>query len=187
MSYEVEQKFLVQDPEALHQRLIGLGGIPLPTEKHSDTYYNHPCRDFAETQEALRVRRVNGQPFLTYKGTKLPGSVKARRELEWSLAPGDLDGSQTEELWKLLGFREVATVTKTRQGFALAADPSSFTIVIDEVDQLGVFAEIELIVTGPEEVDAARKRILDLSVQLSLNISEPRSYLRMFLGLDRDE
>ncbi|MDG2220595.1 MAG: class IV adenylate cyclase [Rubripirellula sp.] len=187
MSYEVEQKFRVQDPEALQGRLIELGGVASPAEQHSDTYYNHPCRDFAETQEALRVRRVNNQPFLTYKGTKLPGTVKARRELEWCLAPGDADGSQTEELWKLLGFREVATVTKTRQGFTLSAEPSSFTVVIDEVERLGFFAEIELLVTGPQGVDLARQRILDLAVQLNLEVSESRSYLRMFLGLDSGE
>ena len=59
MSYEVEQKFLVDDPEALQNRLIELGASPSPSEQHSDTYYNHPCRDFSETHEALRIRRIN--------------------------------------------------------------------------------------------------------------------------------
>ena len=49
-------------------------------QEHVDTYYNHPSRDFAETREALRIRRVDGVPMVTYKGTKLPGEVKARRE-----------------------------------------------------------------------------------------------------------
>ena len=187
MSYEVEQKFLVDDPEALQNRLIELGASPSPSEQHSDTYYNHPCRDFSETHEALRIRRINNQPYLTYKGTKLPGGVKARRELEWSLAPGDPDGSQTEELWKLLGFRRVATVTKTRRSFNLTANTSPFTVVIDEVDGLGFFAEIELIVAGPAEVEPARQRILELAVDLCLSANESRSYLRMFLGLDRSE
>ncbi len=31
-------------------------------EYHEDTYYQHPCRDFSETDEALRIRirRFNG-------------------------------------------------------------------------------------------------------------------------------
>ena len=184
MSYEVEQKYHVDDPADLAERLRALGGKTDGTERHQDTYYNHPCRDFAETKEALRIRRVDGIPHLTYKGTKLPGAVKARRELEWPLAPGDPDGQRNEELWQLLGFREVATVRKSRRSFRFDGHFSEFTVMIDEVDRLGNFAEIELVVAQTHAVESARQRILDFAEQLGLHRDEPRSYLRMFLGLD---
>lgn len=180
--YEVEQKFHVSDPDALVAKLIDLGATEMPTQTHRDTYYNHPSRDFAETHEALRIRRVDGIPMVTYKGVKLPGAVKARRELEWRLNPGDPDGSQTEELWTLLGFRPVATVAKVRRIFELGHPFAGLTVTVDAVESVGSFAEIETLAENEADVDQARARVEGLSERLSLHHTEPRSYLRMLLA-----
>ncbi len=71
--FEVEQKFTIRDLQGFEQRLLQLGGIAGAREDHIDTYFNHPCRDFAATSEALRIRRINGKPLITYKGKKDPG------------------------------------------------------------------------------------------------------------------
>ena len=178
---EVEQKYGIDDPAAFIESLQRKGAEEQSSEAHSDTYFNHPCRDFGETREALRVRRVNGKPMVTYKGTILPGSVKARRELEWPLDPGDHDGSHMESLLEALGFRRVATVSKQRRSFGFRQDSTGFTIVVDEVDGLGHFAEIELIVEDSSAVEAARSRILELGQQLGLLRPERRSYLTLIL------
>ena len=44
-----------------------------------------PCRDFAQTDEALRIRTVGDTSFVTYKGPKLDATTKTRRELELPL------------------------------------------------------------------------------------------------------
>ena len=177
---EVEQKYHVDDPIVLRERLAQLGAIEQPQQQHSDTYYNHPCRDFAETHEALRLRRCDGVPMVTYKGTKLPGAVKARRELEWRLDPGDDDGTKMESLLVLLGFRAVATVKKTRCSFLISHDKTEFTATIDQVDSLACFAEIERVVSDGE-IEVARQQIVDLAPKLGLHQAESRSYLRMLL------
>ncbi len=138
--------------------------------------------------------------MITYKGTKLPGAVKARREMEWRLDPGDPDGSSTEELLVLLGFRQVATVSKSRQSFALCEGTTEFTITIDQVDSLGWFAEIELVINEAEKttvratpdrrsdaIEAAQQQIVDLAPKLGLHRDEPRSYLRMLLESSETE
>ena len=56
---------------------------------------------------------------MTYKGPNLPGTVKARHELEWALHPSDPAGEQLEELLIRLGFEPVATVVKVRQSMVL--------------------------------------------------------------------
>lgn len=184
---EIEQKFTVKDAAALERRLIEAGAVEQgPPQQHSDAYYNHPCRDFAETSEALRVRRVDGVPMVTYKGAKLPGAIKARRELEWRLDPGDPDGDQMEQLLDLLGFRHVATVRKTRRSYTLADPAGDFSITIDDAEHLGEFAEIELVIDVPpqqqdEGVEAARGRIGQLAERLHLRQDEPRSYLALLL------
>jgi adenylate cyclase class 2 len=178
---EIEQKYRLDDPNRLLEALRDCGAEQLPTEEHVDAYYNHPCRDFAETREALRVRRVNGKPRVTYKGTKLPGDVKARKELEWPLDPGDDDGSKMQQLLQLLGFVPVATVHKTRRPFALSDKFGTVSVTVDTVDALGSFAEIELIAESQQDVETSRQRVLDIGQQFSLDVRESRSYLTMLL------
>lgn len=184
--FEVEQKYHVEDLADLEQRLRQLGAIEQPVQQHVDTYYNHPSRDFAVTREALRVRRIDGIPLVTYKGTKLPGEVKARRELEWRLDPGDPDGTNMEELLQMLGFRRVAAVTKRRRSFQMPMESADFGIMIDRVDLLGSFAEIELIAPDADQIETARSKIIELAERLGLQLAESRSYLRMILERDVD-
>jgi adenylate cyclase class 2 len=182
--YEVEQKFRVRDIDPLVESLTRLGAVEGAPESHRDTYFNHPNRDFSETREALRVRRVDGVPSVTYKGSLVAGEIKARRELEWRLDPGDADGSNMETLLTLLSFRRVGTVEKTRRTFTLAGELADFTVVVDHVTELGDFAEIELIVPQQDDIEAARDRIAGFSRQLGLQDGESRSYLTMYLQWD---
>jgi adenylate cyclase class 2 len=184
MTFEVEQKFHVDDLAALEQRLTEMGAVEQRCEKHSDTYYNHPSRDFAESREALRVRRVDGVPLITYKGTKLPGEIKARLELEWRLDPGDPDGSHMEKLLQMLSFRQVAVVEKRRRHYSMPAESADFGVMIDEVASLGLFAEVELIAHDSSEIEISRERIGQLSQRIGLRRPESRSYLSMILELD---
>jgi len=193
---EIELKFPVDDAARLQQRLRELGADHEASEHHVDTYFNHPCRDFAETREALRIRKIDGRPWVTYKGRKLPGAVKARTELEWALdggcadhhsTSGDHDGARMRELWIQLGFREVATVTKHRQCYRYRDEHGSLAITIDRVEQLGLFAEVEVLADDESEVEAARRRVLAVGATLGFTNSEPRSYLQMQLEKDSIE
>ena len=179
--FEVEQKFRVDDIDQLATRLGDLNANEDSCQLHLDTYFNHPCRDFVVTREALRVRRVDGMPLVTYKGSHLPGAIKARQELEWRLDPGDADGTKTETLLELLGFRKVATVEKRRRTFTLPEPFADFCVVIDQVVSLGDFAEVELIVEESAEIELARTRIGRLAEQLNLSLGESRSYLTLLL------
>ncbi len=189
--FEIEQKYHVSDRHHLVAKLDAIGAILVSEKDNTDTYYNHPCRDFAQTGEALRVRREDGLPLVTYKGQKLPGDVKAREELEWRLDPGDTDGKLMERLLTQLGFRIVATVSKRRQTYRWGSTEDPLTITIDEVPDLGsatapgLFAEIETVLDSnapsPDEVESARARVSKLAERLGLNRPESRSYLRMIL------
>lgn len=189
--FEIEQKYHVDDRDALIERLAAEFAVLLSEQQNDDTYYNHPCRDFAQTGEALRVRRVDSVPLVTYKGKKLPGDVKAREELEWRLDPGDIDGCAMERLLTHLGFHVVATVSKKRQTYRVGANDDCLTVTIDEVPALqrgnsaGLFAEIECVLPSDaptsDEIHTARTRVTDLARRLEMTKPESRSYLRMVL------
>ena len=153
------------------------------------TIMRYHSRDFVQTKEALRIRSIDSVASVTYKGPKLPvgdSALKARKEIEWCLAPGDADGSQMEQLLLALGFSAVTTVRKERQSFGWPeTDPqlSAFTVTIDQVQEVGLFAEIELLIPdqSSDEIDAAGERISDLAGRLGLSKSVPQSYLELLL------
>jgi len=180
MRYEVEQKHRVTDEAALVARLRERGGnLERPIEQ-SDQYFAHPCRDFAKTDEALRVRVVGDKSFVTYKGPKLDKATKTRREIELPLDPADHDGSQFASLLAALGFIPVTVVRKRRSTFRIVVDGFDVDGALDELDGLGCFVELEL-QANDEGLEAAKRIIAKLAADLNLGPSERRSYLEMLL------
>ncbi len=179
--WEVEQKFVVTDLPRLLNRLDGVGARETHTEHHVDTYLAHPCRDFRVTDEAFRLRQFNSEACVTYKGKRLPGNVKTRPEIELPIQQADIP--QWLEMMQHLGFQPKPEVRKTRRVFSLAfVDQPPFTIALDEVDSLGSFAEIELIVKEAAMLEEARSRIELLAESLGLIEIQPRSYLSLLLA-----
>jgi adenylate cyclase class 2 len=181
MQLEVEQKHRVDDAAALLARLESRGVTVGPAVTQVDQYLAHPARDFAQTDEALRVRTVGGKSFVTYKGPKLDTTTKTRRELELPLADTDADGSRFAELLQVLGFRPVASVRKQRRTFHVQYAGRNVEGALDDVDGVGAFIELEL---QAEDADLAEARsaILALAKELGLRDPERRSYLEMLLS-----
>ena len=182
MTYEVEQKFRLVDPAEFQRRLVEQGvtlGEPLV---QSDRYFNHPARDFAVTDEALRVRTVGDQHVVTYKGPKLGTETKTRREIELPLATGPATADEWHELLVLLGFRPSLVVRKQRRTGELRYGDREFEIALDNVDGLGTFVELETL-AEPAELTAAQQALLALAKAWQLDTPERRSYLQMLLEL----
>ena len=187
MSYEVEMKFRSADHERLRRRLAGLGAVEEPPVVQVDTYLNHPSRDFAQSNEAFRVRRIGGENRITYKGPKLGGPTKTREEIEISMAEGEDAFEQISRLFENLGFRNVATIRKERTTFHLSEPPHRIEVALDRAEGLGDFAEIEVVAATDSELPAAQDAVLTLAGRLGLTEVEPRSYLRMAMELCRPE
>jgi adenylate cyclase, class 2 len=181
MSFEVEVKYRAVDHDHLVECLLQAGAVAGPVVDHVDTYFSHPVRDFARTNEAFRIRRLGQENRITYKGPRRSGPTKTREEIEIPVAPGP---DQFERLLKLLenlGFRPIATVRKRRESFHLAFHEHELEIALDTAEGLGPFAEIEALARGEADLPAAQKAVLTLAGCLGLTEVEPRSYLKMVL------
>ncbi len=147
--------------------------------EHRDLYFSHPSRDFAATDEALRMRTVkdmiDGRPrfFMTYKGPKLSGRSKARVEKEVRIASFD----DTREIFYSLGFKKVMVVEKKRITFSY----NDIVACIDILPDLGCFLEIEVMDTDIERGEA---RLLELLRDWEMDSFERRSYLELLLEDD---
>lgn len=186
--YEVELKFGVEELPAIERRLVTLGahfGDPIT---QVDRYFAHPARDFGQTDEALRLRSVGDDVAITWKGPRLAGGTKTRREIELPLGavagsglsgrPATLD--RWTDLLEALGFRRVLEVAKRRCPGRLTWEGADVELALDAVTGLGDFLELELLAT-PEEVPAAQARLESLAHALGCGVPEPRSYLEMLL------
>ena len=178
--YEVELKFPIQDAAAMAARMKALGARRGPQVRQVDRYFSHPVRDFAQTDEALRLRTEGTQNRLTYKGPLLDATTKTRQEIEIAVEAGTDGALRAWALFRALGFEEVRTVRKQRLPFELHAEGRDFVLAIDSVEGLGDFIEIETL-AGPDDWESARDSALRLAAQLQLTASERRSYLQLLL------
>ena len=186
--YEVELKFRVADSTALERRLAAVAATFAPAVEQVDRYFAHPARDFAATDEALRLRRVGDRVAVTWKGPRLDATTKTRREIELALAPvaaGPHDGeaaiARWTELLEALGFSRVGEVAKRRRTAVVRRDEREIELALDHVAGLGDFLEIEMH-AAEGEVDAARGHVEALARDLGCSTPERRSYLELLLA-----
>lgn len=193
------------DHDDVRTALNEAGAEYLGTVAQSDTYYDAPHRDFAATDEAFRIRTVasavadfergddlaadvdavlsggacaGGETRVTYKGPLVETESKTREEFETTVGDADemaavLDG---------LGFEPAADVRKLRAKFRLA----EFTVLLDAVEGVGDYVEIETEVDTEAEVEAAREHAYEVLRDLGLDPTEQirTSYLGLKLGDD---
>src|SRR6056297_1849767 len=202
--YEVEVKV----PAAhgtVRAALDGAGAERLGTVAQSDTYYDAPHRDFAATDEAFRIRtvasaveafergddlgadvdavlsgeaRADGETRVTYKGPLVEAESKTREEFETAVG----NEEEVAAILDGLGFEPVADVRKLRTKFHL----NGFTVLLDAVEGVGDYVEIETEVDAEAEVEAAREDAYAVLRGLGLDPTEQirTSYLGLRLGDD---
>jgi adenylate cyclase class 2 len=178
--YEVELKVRAAHDQ-VRPRLADIGAEPRGRVVQEDVYYDAPHREFAETDEALRVRteESDGETTtkLTYKGPLVDDRSKTREEAETAVD----DPDAARDLLAGLGFEPAATVRKERAFF----EHGEYTVTLDCVDGLGEFVEVE---TEADDagLDSAREEASDLLEQLDLDPADQirTSYLGLLLEAD---
>ena len=204
--YEVELK-LRADHERVRAALDGTGASVDVRVRQVDTYYDAPHRNFAETDEALRLREETRRPIgeLDADGARTsgagedsePGSEDARGPTTASTTrltyKGPLveaasktreehetavgDGDDAAAVLDGLGFEPAATVEKERTFF----DLDGYAVSLDRVEGLGEFVEIEGGAARRDDVADVREGAIDLLRELGL---DPDAQIRTsYLGL----
>jgi adenylate cyclase class 2 len=177
---EIEAKYPVSEIQSLETNLRRLGAEPVEERTDADHYYNAPDRDFAQTDEAFRVRRIGERNLLTYKGPKIDRQTKTRREIEVAFADGAGAADDLQRLLTHLGYKPVAVVHKKRRVYELVRDGFTMHFCIDQVENVGTYAEIE-IMAEHEKLEAAKAVLQQAAADLGLTTTERRSYLELLL------
>ena len=155
------------------------------TEHQKDIYFNAPDRDFAETDEALRIRWVNGAGEITYKGKRFDTLSKTRPEFN---SPADED-SMTQILLAL-GYRISGKVEKTRNVFTFSDDTGRMIFCFDRIESLGDFLEIEIDLedgSSGEEIRASTEKIFRILREFGISEKDSvrTSYLELVMNAEK--
>lgn len=172
---EVEVKAWLENETEIEERLYQIGAKYLKTINQIDVYFQHPFKDFKETDEALRIREEENKYILTYKGPKIEEKTKTREEIEVYFN----DSVKLREILEKLGFYVIYEVKKSRKLLSL----SEITCSIDNIENLGTFIELETSVESQIKVKKTIKLLLDKVKMLGIseNRLERRSYLELLL------
>ncbi|HJK78840.1 class IV adenylate cyclase [Methanocorpusculum vombati] len=143
MALEIEIKVRVPALEPIRENLKKNGAALIAEQDEHDIYYNAPHKDFAVTDEALRVRYTGNQtcgnimpPNVTYKGPKVGREgFKAREEVIVDISSGE----QFAVILERLNFRKTAEVVKHREIYQC----EKAIVTLDNVAEVGTFSEIE--------------------------------------------
>lgn len=175
---EIKAAYPQEATAALAEYLLGKGYCHTAEYRQEDDYYNHPSRNFMETDEAVRLRRTcQGEQdvtVFTYKGKNQSERGQSREELETGVG----DAAIMRKALDRLGFRRVVSVYKTRRTYCC----EDVTVCLDDVEELGSFLEIEIICPD-EQASAAEARLSAMLEELRFAspVEEGRTYLELLL------
>ena len=173
---EVEVKARIDSFEEMEKRLKDLGAVKTKDEFQEDIYFASPIVDFAETDEALRIRTTNNDTFITYKGPKLNEKAKTRKEVEMTIE----SAAKASDIFTEIGFTPARTVRKSRQYYRY----ENFEISLDDVEGLPPYMEIEIALSDSEDYTEAQSKIFQLFEKLKITDGfERTSYMELLENL----
>jgi predicted adenylyl cyclase CyaB len=150
---EIEVKLALDT--ATRERLENQLGAPLRTVRQKDTYLKTD-----PLSVALRVREDGDHAWVTLKaGFEKRDGIRIREELEPAIRPEDV------ALWLAvfarLGFAAHRVVAKTRKEY----QRGEVHVVLDEVEGLGAYAEIEVV---GDDADRAQAQLEIVMAELGV-------------------
>ena len=180
---EVEIKVFVKNITKIEECLLNKNFIKGAHIKESDYYFDNEVHEIRNNDQALRIRCSHDlvtdiqQNFVTFKGPKMDDISMTRKEIEIKIDNADA----CIEIFSSLGYKNVYPVIKERQYY----HKESMTACIDQVEKLGCFLELEIIVENESEKNNALGQIISTIESFGYSKQEilRKSYLSMLQAL----
>ncbi|MDO4188129.1 MAG: class IV adenylate cyclase [Lachnospiraceae bacterium] len=187
---ECEIKLQINNMTEVKEKLLSIGFIEAYRLTETDTYFDNVSGDIRANDNALRIRKTinhstkSKSSQLNFKGKKLDSISVSRPEYE----TGVDDSDAVVSILNSLGYAPVSPkVVKNRTllnaksldkkqlaelGIDGFTDMFSINACLDEVEDLGDFLELEVIVTTESEKELALELITNILVFLGYHISD---------------
>ena len=175
MKIEIEIKLRLPSKLGKIRRRLRALGFRMTKRRalESNILFDNSKRTLRKHGKLIRVRNINGQIVLTYKGPAEPSKYKKRPELEIDLPKG----ASMEAILTQIGYRPVFRYEKFRTEYTKRAGNSG-KVLLDETP-IGNFLEIE---GSPRWIDGSA-RLLGFSSDDYIT----RSYGYLYLAYCREK
>ncbi len=140
---EVEEKFFLQNPGILEERLKKDGYALSDDSYETDEYFTDSEGQFVRDRTCLRLRTRGSRGEITFKGkSKIFASHFAKVERNIQIDPEKADDHK--KFLGLLGYHKYSSVIKHRRTFSCIRNGLSYSVAIDYIDNVGSFVEFEI-------------------------------------------
>lgn len=180
----IEVEILVEVYSTYNQSLDALNRFDFVQESLTeDIYYVDPIRDILQPKNfrlnaSFRLRNKGNKAFMTYKDDFFQGDTWLYSD-EQETEIGDFTTAQ--EILKRLGFEKLVVLKNIKRIYHY----NSYEIVLEKVENLGIFLEVELKrKISEEDVTSEKEKIqafidsLKINCSPELNCGKPELYLR---------
>ncbi|MBN1585466.1 HAD-IA family hydrolase [Candidatus Uhrbacteria bacterium] len=160
---EVEEKFFLDAPTASTiEKRMGNGGFVLTGDtSETDDYFTDPDGRFITDRTCLRLRTDGRHSELTFKGkSTMPSSRFAK--VENNIPIESIRVRNHKDILESLGYHKYVSVIKHRRSYGKTIDGLRHNITIDDVENVGSFAEFEILAPADKwqgDEDALKDRL----------------------------
>lgn len=164
MAYEIELKVFLENKLDTISTLTNMGCIwGRKKRQYDQTYYKKDLMGAKSEKEIfLRIRQEdNNKNILTLKQI-----INNMEVLEYESTIGNPD--EIAKMIQLIGYEEYVTINKVRTEGKL----NNFTICLDEVENLGEFLEVEMLVEDNCDRNAAKREIQKFLSSIGVNYKQ---------------
>ena len=180
---EVEVKLKIDNRNYVEEQLVAQGFELDKRLKETDTYFDGGLYGIKKSGQALRVRKtvdyMTGaeKSELNFKGAKIDNISMARQELETEIR----DGEVVMKILEAIGFHQSEPRVIKERWMMSCGDVHA---CLDEVEELGSFLELEILVEEEENRPEALGRIEKILEKLGYTMKDTTrvSYLGQLQG-----
>ena len=162
---EIEVKARLKNKDQIFEKLKSLGCVLSAPIRQVDTVYTKivgSVEEYLKNDHFLRIREKSDGRFIFTVKKPLSNLVLTKAEHETEIK----NPIELEQALFLMGYQTANKVIKLRQ----TARYKDFEICIDEVENLGLFIEVERM--SDDDVDAVRKELNEFLDSLGVSLED---------------
>lgn len=156
---EIEDSYILEDGYNVYEKLEKNGFAFESQIVEEDTYYTDKEETFIKDKVCLRTRKTNDELLeLTYKPKTDDNTEKyGKREVNIELNVKDYDDIRF--VICQLGYIEYVSFKKFREIYSKNIDGIEYSVMIDKIDGVGGFIELELLADTEEEKEKLKIKL----------------------------
>lgn len=169
-NYKVEKKFFCDNSDDLIYKVLNFNMKLVDISYDIDEYFTDIESEYIKSMTCLRIRRKNSEQMeIMYKG-KSNEFLNLYTTKESNIIQDINNYEAIVELLSNLGFYTYVCVEKTRKTYSITRNKVIYNIMIDDIKDLGSFAEFEVLSEDDNISESKLKEKLDNFIKGFSNI-----------------